>query len=141
MIHPKIKSIAQKCRTICEQFAHSLDSVDYDFHRAEDLHCMCAVASFFINKVATKEGLNLNCRKVESSSMGHVFNEYNGIAIDITATQFGSEKPVHIQRLDEYEQFIDLGKSKICKRVDWGTGQNPSKKVVDKLMKMYYGEE
>jgi hypothetical protein len=114
MISTKIKTIAKKCREICEQFAHSQESVDYHYHKNDDLYCMCAVASFFFKRVLSDHGILVNCRKSQENYTGHVFNEIGGVVIDLTATQFNSDKKVHVDRLDEYEQWLGLGKSKIC---------------------------
>ena len=140
MISLKIRTIAKKCRVVCEQFAWSHDAMPYDYFKSPDLHKMFAVASFFFKRVLEKEGISINCRIVSRDYCSHVFNEFNGIVIDLTATQFDSPKTVHVQRLEDYEEWLDYGKSKICKRICWGSGQSPNKKVVDKLMELYYSE-
>lgn len=140
-MNTKIRRIANKCRAVCEQFAFSQDAVEYDYFRSDDLHCMCGVASFFLKNVVEKENISINCRLASAIDMGHCFTEIGGQVIDLTATQFGSDKKVMFKELAEYEQWLGLGKSRIIKRLNWGTGQSPRKNVLDKLLKLYYNPE
>lgn len=138
----ELLKIAKKARTVCEQFAFSHDSVNMDFHKVGDLCGMCAIASFFFQRIAKEKDVTINCRySWDETGCGHVYNEYQGIVIDLTATQFGSEHPIHMQPMADYTEWLGMPLGgQIRKRINWQDGQSPRKKVIDKLVKLYYSE-
>jgi hypothetical protein len=133
---------AKKARTICEQFAFSHDSLEMDFHKVGDLCGMCAIASFFFQRILKEKDMVINCRySWDETGCGHVYNEYQGIVIDLTATQFGSEHLIHMQPMADYTEWLGMPLGgKVRKRINWLDSQSPRKKVIEKLVKLYYIE-
>ena len=117
-IPKRLFKIAKKARALTEKFAKKHPDIGYP----EDLSCYCAIGSRILHLLAEKNGYELEFiqgyfgdvfdsdRKLTSSSINHCWLEYKGHVVDITATQFGIQAPVHVvsrRNTDQYHPVLN----------------------------------
>ena len=99
----QLKTIAQAARREMKDFARKNPGIGDPC----DLACFCALASYFFKIVAERfdydvilvEGVAFDFFDFKNSlsdNINHCWTEYNGKIYDLTATQFGSSRTVHI---------------------------------------------
>jgi len=135
-----LREIAEETRKVCEKFAMSDDSGDYDYCYRSDLACMCAVASFALRENLKKHGIESKVVKGyfvrefsnRISKEHHCWVEAEGLILDITATQFGHYHKVLLtdKNNDHYQKGRYIND---YRNLRWGYSQNPSKQLMKKL--------
>lgn len=98
-----ITVIAKAARKEMEHFAKYKTEVS-DSHR---LMGLCAISSYFLKILSKKMGYDIALIEgaafdgwVSDDGINHCWNLYDGKIIDITATQFGVHRKVHIVNAD-----------------------------------------
>ncbi len=158
----QLKKIAAAARREMENFVRK-----HDKYNVGDLCCYCAISSFFLIMLGRKfgykmtliegsafagdmkferEGLENGEVKLSDIMVNHCWVEYDGMIIDLTATQFQkSLKKVHVVEANNKE-YLGLNKNNKAKanfRSIWPDEQSPyfylselqrrAKKVEEKL--------
>ncbi len=110
-----IKTIARKARKITEQF----DEQHPFIGEPKGLGCYCAIGSWILFQLARKEGYAPEFiegtylpETFHKDELNHCWIELDGIAYDITATQFGFSRKVMIRRASNRKQFVAVNKYK-----------------------------
>ena len=125
--------IAQAARKEMEQFA-----LDYpEAGGYSDLEGYCAISSYFLKILARKLGYNLTLIEgmafenyvdpdgTNKNDINHCWITYKGKIIDLTATQFGSKRKVHIVNVSN-KNYIKIRVANISKSFKtWPYNQSP----------------
>lgn len=105
--------LAEAARSEMESFANEHE----DIGDPVDLGCYCAIASYFLKILARKFGYNLTLvegiafedvdpEDIPDDSVNHCWTAIDGKVVDITATQFGSDRKVHIANVGDGNYFV-----------------------------------
>ena len=139
-----IRLIAKKTRKALEIFAHSHDSVHEHYHKATNLHSMCAVGAVFLSKLLEKNGHDVQVYELSFRCGGHCFVRVNELAIDLTATQFKNiKRKVVIKDFRHYiSWFMSQTEWMINSMIefdgkDWPKEQYPRQEILERLHKIY----
>ena len=130
----KVKTIARKVRKAFEEIARNE-------HYSSDLAGLCGRASSQLFLACKRAGIN----NIElHSSNDHSYNIYNKHIVDVTATQFGHDSEVHVEKVKDvppsryHHNSIMQHKSAIrCNHLSYvfkRNGLNKDRRVVQKFL-------
>jgi hypothetical protein len=136
MQNDELKQIIKVAKLVRINMKPFIEKYDYNFD--SNYTGSCGIASYILLRVCKK--LNLNIRIAEGSykHYGHAFNVYKNTIVDITATQFGLRKPVHITKLTKRSGYVadEWDNAVIRTFKNWYPGLNPFeyKKEINKII-------
>ena len=144
----KAIQIAYKVRKQCEVFVNSEASKNYDFHKQDDLGCMCAVASFTLAFTLNKRNIeakmirgkffiNNDAHKDEDEDCfgdEHCWVEFRDKIIDITATQFDDVPKVYVSNRDSNRYSGEQVVLEPSELEGWGEEQKPNPEATQKIL-------
>ena len=150
-----LRESAEKIRSACEKFARSEQASGLEFYQDETLPCMCAIASFALQKYLTGKGFTsttyvgdyFQYNKQGKSNMHglplgywyggeiHCWVECGQLIVDITATQFDVEDKIVIT--EDRSRYYSLRKLKTIHGLkSWTCDQKPYAKIVRAILKL-----
>ena len=151
-----LRESAEKIRLACEQFAQSEHAKSFDFYQDKALPCMCAIASFALQKYLTSKGFTSMVYvgdyyqgKHGKSKNGLPFGYWSGeeihcwvecgqFIVDITATQFGVKNKVVI--IKDRSRYYTLRKLKTIHGLrGWVDNQKPYVKIIRTILNLAQG--
>lgn len=138
----EVRKIATASRREMEHFVGQFVE---DKYNKDNLGCYCGISSYFLCMVGRKfgyhftlvEGLAFDSRltdncgeeNIDPFDSNHCWVEYEGLIIDLTATQFDSGlRKVHVTDVDDYDNYYAIRRGNAARRAlksGWTQSQSP----------------